>query len=210
MTRRAYIEQIRRLIYGVQPSSDATITVGLVNVWLNQAIGVAAQKNYLDNATIDGIEYSNGSFYTTFKNLAITKDEQFLFKITLPHIPIGLGDDEGISECMLYDGVQNSYPTIWINQNQRTYYRGMRPIPNKLISYSEGQFIYIQSAVPLYTMTAKVTMVSGGDSTNLDSTLNVPDNYMPMMTDYLVKNLRLELSVPVDDTIDGRDVNPSA
>ena len=206
MKRITYIEQIRRFIYNGQPPSEATVTIGLVNVWLNQAIGVAAQKNYTDNVTLDGIAYINGSFYTTYKNIAVTKDEQFLYKVQLPHIPFGLGDDEGVSELILTDGVQNAYPTIWINQNQRTYYRGMRNIPNKLISYSEGEFIYIQSNIPLTALTAKVTMVSGGDSTNINSTLNVPDNYFPVMTEYLVKNLMTERNVPADVTNDGTDV----
>jgi hypothetical protein len=210
MTRKVYIEQIRRLIYGGQPNDDATITVGLVNVWLNIAIGVAAQKNYTDNAAIDGIAYVNGSFYTTFKNLAIAKDELFKYKITLPQIPIGLGDDEGLGEITITDGTQTSYPVVLINQNQRTYNRSMRPIPNKLIGYSEGTFLYVLSSFPLYTLMAKVTMVSGGDSTNLNSMLNVPDNYFPIMTDYLLKNLVTELSRPVDTAQDGNDVNPSA
>lgn len=210
MLRRTYIEQIRRLIYGGQPNDDATITIGLVNVWLQQAIGIAAAKNYLDNIQLDGVAYVNGSFYTTVKNLAVTKDETFLYKVVLPQIPLGLGDDEGISTCLLTDNVQNSYPIIFINQNQKSIVRGMRQIPNKLLGYSENKNIYIQSTFPLTTYTATVTMISGGDSTDLNSTLNIPDNYFPIMTEYLVKNLMMSLQVPVDGVQDGQDVNPQA
>jgi hypothetical protein len=210
MTRRGYIEQIRRLIYGGQPASDANISVGYINnAWLNQAIGVAAEKNYKDNYALDGIAYTNGSFYTTYSDLPIVKDEFSVFKITLPHIPIGLGNDEGFETCILTDSVQNTYPIVWMTQKQRGYQRGMRAIPNKILGYSEGKYIFFLSVFSLLTLTAKITMVSGG-ATDLDSTLNVPDNYFPVMTDYLTKNLSFALNVKIDDTADGRDVNPSA
>ena len=77
LTRRQYIEQVRRQIYGGQPNDDAEITVSLVNQWLNQAIGFAAQKCYQDNLKIDSIAYVNNGFYSTFKSLAVTKDENF-------------------------------------------------------------------------------------------------------------------------------------
>ncbi len=205
MTRKAYIEQIRRIIYNGQPPAEATVTIGLVNVWLNQAVALAAQKNYNDSIQLDGIEYVNNSFYITYKNLAITKDELFLYKISLPHIPLGIGDNLGLNTVILTDGAQNTYPVILINENQKSYSRGMRPIQNKTIGYSEGQFIFIQSVVPMTSLTAKVTMISAGDSTNLDSTLNVPDNYFPTMTDYLVKNLMFERSVALDVANDGQD-----
>lgn len=44
MTRRTYIELIRRQIYNSFPADDATITVGLVNKWLDLGIAAAAQK----------------------------------------------------------------------------------------------------------------------------------------------------------------------
>ncbi len=204
-TRRQYIEQIRRLIYNGQPDDDATITIGLVNVVLNQAIGVAAQKNYQDSLQLDGIAYINNSFYTTYKGLAITSDEQFLWKIQLPHIPIGVGDIDGVETCVLYDGVQNSYPIVLLNVQQKGYQRGMRAIPNKLLGYYENQYLFILSTLFLYQFTAKVTMVSGGLSSDLSSTLNVPDNYFPIMNDFLLKYFVTERTQPLDSTNDGVD-----
>src|SRR5205814_6448430 len=100
-TRRQYIEKVRRQIYGGQPSDDANITVGLTNIYLNEGIAIAAQKNYTDNAALDGIAYVDGSFYLTYKNIAVTKDEQFLYKVALPHIPFAIGNGEGIPTMVL-------------------------------------------------------------------------------------------------------------
>lgn len=207
MTRQTYIEQVRRFIYGGQPDDDAEITVGLVNVWLDQAIAVAAKQNYKENIALEGISYVNNSFYSIFKSLAITEDEQFLWKITLPHLPFGIGNSEGVSTLVLKDSEsrQLTYPFIPLSQNQRSYYKGMRAIPNKILYYSQGEFLYIISELILQDYTAQVTMVSGGTSTDLTSTLNVPADYIPVMTEYLKTQLMFERSVPKDVTPDGLD-----
>lgn len=208
MLRITYIEQIRRLIYGGQPDDDAEITIGLVNAWLPQAIAIAAKACYKDSLAIDGINYVNNSFYTTFKSLAIAEDEQFLWKITLPEIPIGIGTSEGISRLILKDSEsrQLTYPFIPLSQNQRSFSRGMRVIPNKILFYSEGIYLYIESTLILQDYTAQVTMISGGLSTDLNGVLNVPPDYFPVMTEYLKTQLMGERAAPKDITPDGNDM----
>lgn len=211
MTRLYFIEMVRRQIYGGQPSDDASITVGLVNAWLDSAIGVAAQTNYLDSKKLDGISYINGSFYTTYKTLAVTADEQFKYKITLPHIPYGIGQNESISTLKFVGNAsQISQPVIFITHNQLSFYQNMRSVPNKIIAYPEGQFVYVMSTIQLSQYTATVCMVSGGDSTNLSSVLNVPSDYHSVMIEYLKKQLMFALSVKKDDVNDGTDnTNPT-
>jgi len=206
-TRRQFIEQVRRQIYGSQPSNDAEITVQLVNQWLNQAIGYAAKQNYTDSLKLDGIAYVNNSFYTTYKSLAVTNNEQFLWRITLPEVPVGIGYNQGAETLIFKDSDSNqlSYPVIWLSQNQRSFQRGMREIPNKILAYLEGTYVYVMSTLMLSDYTAQVTMVSGGDSTDLDSVLNVPPDYFIVMTEYLKTQLMFQRQVPVDSTNDGAD-----
>lgn len=212
MNRRTYIEMVRRQIYGGQPSDDATITVNLVNVWLPMATASAAKQNYKENIAIDGINYVNNSFYTTFKGLPVTNDEQFLWKIQLPSIPIGIGTSEGASTLVFKDSAtsQISYPGIWLSQNQLSYARGMRAIPNKVLIYSENQYVYAISTILLSDYTATVTMISAGDSSDLGSTINIPDDYFPLIVEFLKQQFTFSLSVPVDNANDGRDVNRDA
>jgi len=207
MTRGTYIEQIRRIIYNGQPNDDATITIGLVNVWLNQAIGIAAKANYKDNIVIDGMKYVNNSFYTTFKGLSVENDDQFTYKITLPQIPFGIGKDEGVSMMVFKDSQsqQLSQSVVWLTANQKTFFQSMRPIPNKLLAISESKYVYVYTTLLLNSYTANITMASGGLDTDLSSELNVPADYIPVMTDYLVKNLILELNQAKDVTNDGED-----
>ena len=206
MTRSIFIERVLRQIYNGPVSDDATITVNLVNVWLDDAIALAAKQNYKDNYQIDGISYVNNGFYTTFKGLAFEADEQFLWKVTLPQIPVGIGANEGISTFIVkYDNINTSFPVIWIDQNQKTYYQSMRPIPNKIIAYSEGENLFLISTLLMDLYTAQVTMISGGDSSDLDSELNVPPDYFPVMVEYIKQQLMFERMQPLDNESDGQD-----
>lgn len=170
---------------------------------------MAAKANYKDNIAIDGMNYINNSFYTTFKGLAVANDDQFTFKITLPQIPFGIGQDEGVSMLVFkdYQSQQLSKSVVWLTANQKTFFHGMRPIPNKLLAISEGKFVYVYTTLLLNSYTANVTMVSGGLDTDLGSELNVPADYYDVMTQFLVKNLLLELNNPVDAANDGLDAN---
>ena len=206
MKRGAYIELIRRQIYGGMPGEDAEITVSLVNTWLPQAIGYAAQKNYTNNLKIEGIAFVNGGFYTTFKSLPITKDENFLWKVELPEIPPGIGYNEGISTVVFKSDLgEVSYPVVMMNQNQASVSKGMRPIPNKLLGYQNGKYIYVLSTVKLTQYTATATIISGGVSTDLNSELNVPPDYLVDVTEYIKNQLAFERAQPQDVNPDGID-----
>src|ERR1017187_10480873 len=123
LNRYQICERALRQAFGEQPSDDSNITINLVNSYLNDAIGVAARQNYKEALQIDGISYVNNSFSTTFKGLAITKDEQNYYKITLPQIPIGIGANEGCSRVVFKDSTGFiSLEGVFLTQNQSTYY----------------------------------------------------------------------------------------
>jgi len=206
MTRSQFIEQSLRQIYGGQPTDDASITPNLVNQWLDQAIATAAKTNYVDAIKMDGVGYVNNSFYTKFKNITVLPDEQFTYKITLPQLPVGVGANEGIGTLQFIDEDGNvSLPCVPLTQHQVTYFETMRPIPNKILFFSEGTFIYAKTTLLLNLYTASVRMVSGGDSTDLNSTLNVPSDYHPIMVEYIKAQLGFERAQVNDGANDGVD-----
>lgn len=206
MTRHDLIEQIRRQIYNGQPSDDATITEGLVNQYIEEGIAVAAKQNYKENAAIEAVAYINNGFYTTFKGIAVTKDESFLWKVTLPEIPLGVGYSEGVSTMVFKSSSgEVGIPVVWLSENQKSFIDTMRPIPNKILAYQEGIFVYAKSTILLSAYTVLVTMISGGDSTNLNSTLNVPPDYIPVIIEYVKAQLAFEKAQPQDVANDGRD-----
>jgi hypothetical protein len=209
MTRYQLIERVLRQIYNGQPSDDSNITYGLVNQWLNDAIGVAAKKNYTDNIQMDGVSYINNSFYTTFKNLDIYAEtvDNFTYRVDLPSIPVALGRDEGVATLQFVGDKKTSQTAIPLSMNQVAYQELLRPIQNKIAYWIEGNNIYVKSSIPLTSYKATLRMVSGGDSTDLDSTLIVPDDYMPVVIEYIKGQLAFEKSRPIDTSNDGVDNN---
>lgn len=209
MTRNIFIERILRQIYNGQPSDDSNITYSLVNQWLNDAIGLAAKKNYTDGIQMDGIAYVNNSFYTTFKDLTVELGniDNVTYSIDLPQIPVALGKNEGIATLQFVKDKLASQTAIPLSINQVAYIDNLRPIQNKILYWTEGKNIYAKSLIPLTSYTANVRMVSGGDSTDLESTLIVPDDYVPMIVEYIKGQLVFERSRPIDTSNDGVDNN---
>ena len=208
MTRKIFIERILRQIYNGQPSDDSNITFNLVNQWLNDAIGVAAKKNYTDSIQMDGVAYVNNSFYTSYSGLTITSVNNTTFKFTLPQIPVALGKNEGLATLNFSNNnTQTTFGAVPLSMNQVSYQDTLRPIQNKVVYWPQGQEVYMSTGIPLTAYKANVRMVSGGDSTDLNSTLIIPDDYVPIMVEYIKAQLAFERSRPIDTSNDGVDNN---
>ena len=204
MTRATLIEQITRLVHNGQPTQDSSITDNLINIYINQGIGLAVKQNYKESVQLDGVGYINNSFYCTFKDIAVTKDENFLWKLELPQVPLAVGKNEGISNLRFKTTIGNvSIDAIPLSTNQQGYVNQMRPVPNKVLYYIEGNYAKVLTPIRMSDYTASVTMVSGGDSTDFSSILTVPDDYIPMIIEYCMKMLVTERNQPVDAANDG-------
>ena len=208
MTRKIFIERILRQIYNGQPSDDSSITFNQVNQWLNDAIGVAAKKNYTDSIQMDGVAYVNNSFYTSYSGLTITSVNNTTFKFTLPQIPVALGKNEGLATLNFSNNnTQTTFGAVPLSMNQVSYQDTLRPIQNKVVYWPQGQEVYMSTGIPLTAYKANVRMVSGGDSSDLNSTLIIPDDYVPIMVEYIKAQLAFERSRPIDTSNDGVDNN---
>lgn len=207
MTRKIFIERILRQIYNGQPSDDSSITFNQVNQWLNDAIGLVVKKNYTENIQMDGVSYVNNSFYTTFTNLNITPElvDNLTYSVILPTIPYSLGRNEGVATLQFVGDKKTSQTAIPISMNQVPYIEQIRPIQNKILYWIEGKNIFVRTTIPLSNYKATLRMISGGDSSDLSSTLIVPDDYVPMIVEYIKGQLAFERSRVIDQSNDGVD-----
>jgi hypothetical protein len=210
MTRREFIERHRVQIYGGWPTDDSEITDELVNSYMSDSIGLAAKTCWKESIQIDGIAYLNNSFYTTFSGIAISTDntDNLCYQFELPQIPFGLGKNEGLAKIQFKDSngfvSQNAIP---LSMNQIGYADRQRPIPGKIIYWYEGNIVRMKTPLLMTAYTAIVRMASGGDSSDLNSELNVPPDYFSTMVQYIRDQLMFERSVPQDADNDGQDNN---
>jgi len=207
MTRNIFIERILRQIYNGQPSDDSSITYNLVNQWLNDAIGLAVKKNYTDGIQMDGVAYVNNSFYTSFNDINIESVDFTTYVIDLPIIPYALGRNEGVAMLQFTGEGKTSQTAIPLSMNQVAYIESLRPIQNKILYWIEGKNIYVKSSILLSAYKANLRMISGGDSSDLNSTLIIPDDYVPIIVEYIKGQLAFERSRPIDTSNDGNDNN---
>lgn len=207
MTRKLFIERILRQIYNGQPSDDSSITFNQVNQWLNDAIGLVVKKNYTESIQMDGVAYINNSFYTTFTGLDISPEtvDNVTYSVDLPVIPYSLGKNEGIATLQFVGDKKTSQTAIPLSMNQVAYIEQLRPIQNKILYWNEGDKVYVKSTIPLSNYKATLRLISGGDSSDLTSTLIVPDDYVPMIVEYIKGQLAFERSRPIDQSNDGVD-----
>lgn len=206
MIRLELIERIKRQIYGGFPTDDAEITDNLVNKWIIDGTALAAKKNYTDNFQLEGVGFLNNSFYSTFKGLTFTEDERFLYKTTLPSLPLGIGAVDSISRAIFKNlNSTLSFPAVILSESQVAIQRQMRKIPNKISCYPEGKFFFAITPILLNNYTLTITIVSAGDDMDLGSELNIPSDYIPIIIEYVKAQLGFERMQPVDANNDGQD-----
>jgi hypothetical protein len=207
MIRLELIERIKRAVYNGFPTDDANVTDNLINSYINDAIAVAAKNSYVDSIKLDGIAYVNNSFYTTFKNISVVRDENFIYKMQLPEIPIGVGKNEGIATLQLKNNLGDiSKSLIPISLTELSFVDEMKPLPNTILYWNEGSSVYLKSTTSLVPYKGIVRMISGGDSNNLNSVLNVPNDSIPLIFDYVFKILMTIRGQQQDTSNDGQDI----
>ncbi len=206
MTRAYYIARFRRQIYGEIPSDDAQITINLVNAWLNDAIAAATKAHHDRNEQIEGMGYVNNSFYLAFTGITLTQATESIdvWQGTLPQIPLSFGKNEGIGSLKIYKSFDQSFDATPLSQSQLTYVDRL-PIVNGLKYWNEGNILKVKSEFSLWQFFAKGRIISGGDATDLNSELNVPSDWFPVMDEFLKAQLGFEKAQKLDLNNDGND-----
>lgn len=205
MTRRVLIEQIRRMLYGGIPTDDANITEKEINLYINEAIAYMAKVNYSDAIKLDGIETVADSFYATFKNLAITKDNDTgYYSLDLPQVPLGLSRGYGISTVTFPTSTGLAKSPIPVSPRELDYMDNLKQPPSKIFYWVEGKKLWFKSYTNLVGRFAIVRMVST-ETSDLDAEINVPQEYITDIINLVMNQLRPRKATPQDSTNDALD-----
>lgn len=202
MTLRAYCELILRRLANGDVSDDFPIKIEEVVQWVGQGVAMAAMKNYTDNANID-VEYVSDSFYTTYKNLSLTKDSQTgFFNTTVPAAPYGIPKGYDVSGVNIEGDGMLSNGLVRVNIQQLDYYLKLSLPPKAIFYWFEGSVLNLFSTWAILDgIKVRVRMASGGVS--LDSELNIPADYMGYVSEFVFGKLMPTLNIPQDNVNDG-------
>jgi len=205
MTRNELIAQIRRMYYGGVPAEEASLREKEVNQYINQAIAYIAKENYVDSIKIDGLENVDDAFYTTFKNLSISKDNDTgYYYTTLPHPPLGLSRGYGIADVTFPVSTGLAKNPIPISPRELEYVDMVKIPPSKIFFWCEGDKLYFKSYINLIGKAPIVRMISNENS-DLNAELNVPAEYIPSMINWIMTQLNVRKQMSGDLIREGVD-----
>jgi hypothetical protein len=205
MTRNELIAQIRRMYYGGVPAEEASLREKEVNQYINQAIAYVAKENYVDHIKLDGLENVDDAFYTTFKNLSISKDNDTgYYYTTLPHPPLGLSRGYGIADVTFPVSTGLSKNPIPISPRELEYVDMVKIPPSKIFFWCEGDKLYFKSYINLIGKAPIVRMISNENS-DLNAELNVPAEYIPSMINWIMTQLNIRKQMSGDLIREGVD-----
>jgi hypothetical protein len=192
-------------MYGSIPTDDANVTEKEINLYINQGIAYMAKINYTDAIKLDGIETVADSFYATFKNLAITKDNDTgYYSLALPQVPLGLSRGYGISTVTFPTSTGLAKSPIPISPRELDYIDNLKQPPSKIFYWAEGKKLWFKSYTNLVGKLAIVRMVST-ETADLDAEINVPQEYITDIINLVMNQLRTRKATPQDSTNDGLD-----
>lgn len=204
-TRGQYCEAIQRALSGGFVSDDTELTIPLINFYLNSAIGYAIKSSYKDEIQLNGAENVADGFYATFNNLNITKDNSTgWYSISLPQQTVGVGVGWDISSFLMVKGSGAKLFGYPIAQKEIAFLytnpKGCKDVYFWVVK--DKMNIYSCDDITKYK--GIVTMLVS-QSTDMDSTISVPDGYMPLIIEYLIKTLGIMTNMTIDVSSDGVD-----
>lgn len=193
------------MIYNGIPTEDATITVNLVNQYLNDGIAAAAIAAYEKEYAIDRVGSVPDGFYMTFSGMAITKDEETSYNhFTLPQIPVGLSKENSVSDVFV---IKPSGAKIFCTRVEQREIPLMFMMPldtSEAYYWIEGKEAYVWAKGDISDGKPRVRMVYS-QSTDLNSEINCPGDMIPEVISYTIKMLMAEKNQPMNTSNEGID-----
>jgi len=199
MTRKEVCELIQRRLAGGTPSNDFEPVISEINAWLDYGIAQAAIRNYRDGAEID-VEYIADAFYTTFKNIPISREpESGYWKGVLPSPAIGVPRGYDITSVMPASNGRFGKPFIRVTPQQLDYYNDL-PRPIGPFFWTEESFIYVETNMDLSGVKLAVRMASSAGKRGLNDEVLCPADYIPLVIEYTMAKFQPR---PKDNSTDG-------
>jgi hypothetical protein len=206
MTRKQIIYQILRFIYNGEPNDDADITPNLVNQYLNEGIAQAVKAAYAMSYNIDQVGSVPDGFYMTTKGLSLTKDSDTGYYHTdLPQVPVAISKDDSITDMVVLLGSGRKRSGVRVEQKELGVMFEVRIDSTMIYYWIEGKTLYAWSNMDISDKTCMVRQVIT-QGTDLDDTINCPDDLLDSVIKYTTSILPYELLQGKDVSNEGHSI----
>ena len=188
MTREQLCELIQRRLAGGNVPDDFSPKIEEINYWVEHGIAFAAMKSYTDNANVADIEFVSDSFYTTFYNLPLQKNDLTNSWYTyIPSMPYGLPRGHDVVSASV-QGQNGLNKNMWrLTISQAAYFKNMDVRKNEIFYWIEGNKINVSGEPLLDNQSIMVSMAGSSGSVDLTETVMCPPDSIPNVVDYIVR-----------------------
>lgn len=199
-------EQILTSYYKGVRSDDSSYSLKFVASMIAQEVAVMARKNAFENSNNGDVTYSNDSFTSTFKNVAVVVDAVTKEKYSvLPSIPAALPNNQEIVSVAI--NKKNSKTFIPIKNKDRFAQAFLPCIRGVVYYYIEDGKLFYDNADSFIFSAVTLSMVGAAPSGNiLDAQLNIPKNYESEIIDKVLNRLLSLSRLGTDYSNDGDSI----
>ncbi len=197
---RQLINRVQRHINDEFPSSDFSVSVNEMQLYIEEALATTLIGNVYNGAKVEGNIAVPEGVVTTYSLPAMAQNTVTReWYSTLPQPPVSLPLGYSVSDGYFADSVNGKGLPITFVKTKRVAYRQYMPQPQGVLARIEGSRIICQvsDGSSLLNQTLYVTMASTRVS-DIDAVLNVPDDFIEMMLTKVTARLMQRKQVPKD------------
>jgi len=199
MSKRMLIQRLERHMNNGYPKDDWTVTENQMLLYIDAAIPVVMKGQMFENAKVSGLFETPEAYLATYDfTIANQRSNTTEWYITLPQTPLALPDGYAITDVYFIDGGFEGQRCYYLAPKRQSY-RNNIPKPDGVYFRIEGRKMFLQatSNQPLYNYTISVQMpISRTD--DIDAVMNIPDDSLNLIFEYVVKQLIQRIQMPQD------------
>lgn len=171
MTYENLAEAISIDYHSGQPNESTSVTPRQIVIMINKAFATLAKKNAYENASVEGLLYSNDEYICTFSVPLNQADSSGYRYFDMPTAPVGLPKSRGIVFVGPTMGATNGFKKIPAN-NLSVYLTCN--IPNTVAYWIQGNKGYVKSLGGNLLPNTITVKTIGTSVSNLDDEINAP------------------------------------
>lgn len=198
-SKKMLIQRLERHMNNGYPKDDWTVTENQMLLYIDAAIPLVMKGQMFENAKVSGLFETPEAYLATYDfTIANQRSNTTEWYITLPQTPLALPDGYAITDVYFIDGGFEGQRCYYLAPKRQAY-RNSLPKPDGVYFRIEGRKLFLQatSNQPLYNYKISVQMpISRTD--DIDAVMNIPDDSLNLIFEYVVKQLIQRIQMPQD------------
>jgi hypothetical protein len=203
-TKRMFCERLSKHINDGWAGNDFKITTNELCLYIDAGIPYVMKGQMYENAKAVGVFETIDAYLVSYAITGLTKNSATNEWVAiLPQTPLALPTGYNITDAYISDTSYGRGQSVFITQTKRVPYRANLPKPSGVFARVEYNKMYLQSynGMSLLNQTLNVQMPISRTE-DLDAEMNMPDDAIQPLFDYVIKQVASRYQLPNDIVAD--------